>query len=135
MHIPYQCLGDDEREEISRGLSVGQPYADIARYLARPTSAISREVNRHGGRMRYRAARESLAARRAAWRYNKSHHTKRCLLLWLRAAWELRTVILSGWKSYELEVAVDIIKNGLAATTVNRTRCPKLPQCAEILPV
>lgn len=29
---------------------------------------------------------------------------------WLRAARELRTVILSGWKSYELDAAVDMLE-------------------------
>jgi IS30 family transposase len=44
-----------EREQISRGLSVGCSYARIARELNRSTSTVSREVARNGGRKRYRA--------------------------------------------------------------------------------
>ena len=52
-----------DREEISRGLAVGESCAAIGRRLRRPTSTITREVNRNGGRDGYRAA----AADRAAW--------------------------------------------------------------------
>jgi IS30 family transposase len=44
-----------DREEISRGLASGQSLRQIARSLGRPVSTVSREVNRHGGRERYRA--------------------------------------------------------------------------------
>jgi len=30
--------------------------------------------------------------------------------MWLRAAWELRTVIMNGWKSYEMEAAVKMMR-------------------------
>ncbi len=45
-----------EREEISRGVAAHDSFAAIGRRLHRPTSTISREVQRHGGRTRYRAA-------------------------------------------------------------------------------
>ena len=48
-------LSLDDREEISRGLSSNQSFALIARRLGRPTSTVSREVNRNGGRCDYRA--------------------------------------------------------------------------------
>ena len=51
-----------EREEISRGIAARQSFAAIARGLSRPTSTVSREVARHGGRRRYRAARADKAA-------------------------------------------------------------------------
>ena len=44
-----------DRETISRGLAVGSPYRQIAMQLGRPTSTVSREVARHGGRCAYRA--------------------------------------------------------------------------------
>ena len=53
-----------DREEISRGLARGRSLAGIAAQLKRPTSTVSREVGRHGGRRAYRA---ELADRRA-WR-------------------------------------------------------------------
>ena len=55
-----------EREELSRGLSAGWSLRSIARELSRAASTISREVDRNGGRRRYRANRaESKAWERA----------------------------------------------------------------------
>lgn len=54
-------LSLEDREEISRGLANDEPFAVIARRLRRPTSTISREVNRNGGRRDYRAARADRA--------------------------------------------------------------------------
>ena len=45
----------DDREEISRGLRAGEAFASIGRRLGRPTSTVSREVGRNGGRAGYRA--------------------------------------------------------------------------------
>ena len=58
------CL--EEREQISRGLAAGHSLAEIGRQLGKPTSTISREVHRHGGPWRYRAASAHRAARRRA---------------------------------------------------------------------
>jgi IS30 family transposase len=44
-----------EREEISRGLALEQSFRQIAATLARSPSTVAREVNRNGGRIRYRA--------------------------------------------------------------------------------
>ncbi len=54
-----------DREDISRGLAAGLSMRVIARGLnpPRPSSTVSREVDRNGGRKHYRAAR----AERAAW--------------------------------------------------------------------
>ena len=45
-----------EREEISRGLATGCSLRQISARLSRVPSTVSREVRRHGGRTRYRAA-------------------------------------------------------------------------------
>ena len=45
-----------EREEISRGIATGSSMRQIAARLVRPPSTVSREIARHGGRSRYRAA-------------------------------------------------------------------------------
>ena len=44
-----------EREEVSRGLAVGEPVGAIARRLGRAPSTVCREVAANGGRDRYRA--------------------------------------------------------------------------------
>jgi len=69
-----RVLSGIEREEISRGLSAGLTFTQIAELIGRSTSTISREVNRNGGRSRYRA---NLADRRA---WAQSKRPKRCLL-------------------------------------------------------
>ncbi len=51
-----------DREEISRGLAESLEYQEIGRRLGRDSSVISREVARHGGRERYRAAAAHAAA-------------------------------------------------------------------------
>ena len=61
-----------EREAISRGLASGTSLRQISYQLRRAPSTVSREVRRHGGRRRYRAA----PADAAAWA--RSRRPKRC---------------------------------------------------------
>ena len=63
-----------EREEISRGLVVGNSIREIAMELKRSPSTISREINRNGGYDNYRATQ----AEQAAW--DRAHRPKRCKL-------------------------------------------------------
>ena len=63
-----------EREEISRGVVAGRSVRAIALSLGRAPSTVSREVNRNGGRRRYRAN----AADQAAW--DRAHRPKTCKL-------------------------------------------------------
>ena len=58
-----RCLTSAEREEISRGIARGESARVIGRVLGRSHTTISREINRCGGRRRYRAH----VAERAAW--------------------------------------------------------------------
>jgi DNA-binding transcriptional regulator GbsR (MarR family) len=55
-------LTHEDRQYIADRLARGTPYAEIARHLARPTSTISREVNRNGGPRRYRPDQAQRAA-------------------------------------------------------------------------
>jgi len=74
---PYrskQHLTFAEREEISRGIASKVSIRSIARLLGRSPSTISREINRHGGREKYRA----VSADNEAW--NQSKRPKQCLL-------------------------------------------------------
>lgn len=63
-----------EREEISRGLAEGRSLREIARRLGRAPSTVSREVERNGGRDRYRASQ----AEGAAW--NRARRPQACLM-------------------------------------------------------
>lgn len=63
-----------DREVISRGIAAGMTFAEIANSLGRPTSTVSREVNRHGGRSDYRATE----ADKQAW--VSAQRPKECLL-------------------------------------------------------
>jgi IS30 family transposase len=63
-----------EREEISRGVATGCSLRSIAVTLGRSPSTVSREINRNGGRRRYRANQ----ADRAAW--DRAKRPKRCKL-------------------------------------------------------
>jgi IS30 family transposase len=67
-------LTAEEREQISRGMSSGCSYHEIAHQLDRAPSTISREVARNGGRSGYRATR----AEGRAWR--QACRPKVCLL-------------------------------------------------------
>jgi IS30 family transposase len=74
----------EEREEISRAIARGRSARAIARLLRRSHTTIAREINRGGGRRRYRAH----AADRDAWRRSRrSRPTK------LELSPELRRVV------------------------------------------
>ena len=50
------ALTGAEREEISRGVATGESARGVAARLGRAASTVTRELARHGGRRRYRAA-------------------------------------------------------------------------------
>ncbi|WP_037600640.1 MarR family transcriptional regulator [Streptacidiphilus rugosus] len=53
--MPGGRLTAQERQQIASGLADDLPYAEIARRLDRPTSTVTREVERNGGPTAYRA--------------------------------------------------------------------------------
>jgi len=69
-----RALTLSEREEISRRVFAGQSLRSIAASLGRAPSTVSREVNRNGGRQRYRASK----ADQCAW--DRAHRPKTCKL-------------------------------------------------------
>ena len=92
-----------EREEISRGVVTGLSSRSIAAELGRAPSTVSREIQRNGGRRRYRA-NQADQADQAAW--DRAHRTKTCKLAnnralarivaeKLRLQWAPRQI--SGW--------------------------------------
>ena len=68
-----------EREEISRALVAGHSIRSIATSLGRAPSTVSREIERNGGRLHYRANQ----ADQAAW--DRAHRPKICKLVENRA--------------------------------------------------
>ncbi len=81
-HRSRLALTLQEREEISRGIAAGDSARGIAARLGRSPSTVTRELNRHGGRRRYRAAE---ADRRAS---ERARRPQRCKLA--------RNPVLSG---------------------------------------
>ncbi len=80
-----RCLTFAEREEISRGIARGDSDRQIGRRLGRSHTTIAREINRCGGRRRYRAH----VADREAWlRARRPRPTKLELCPQLRRAVE-----------------------------------------------
>ena len=62
-----QALDIGEREEISRGIAHGHSIRFIAGVLCRSPSTVSREINKNGGKRRYRA----IVADKSAWQRGK----------------------------------------------------------------
>jgi IS30 family transposase len=81
---PERCLSLEEREEISRAIARGHSARAIARALGRFHTTIAREINRCGGRTRYRAH----AAEREAWRRSRRQRATK-----LELCGELRRVV------------------------------------------
>ena len=98
------ALTVEEREEISRGVAAGDSARRIAVRLGRSPSTITRELDRHGGRRRYRAAE----ADQRAW--DRARRPQRCKLAQhpvlaglvaakLRQDWSPQQI--SGWLKLE----------------------------------
>ena len=92
-----------EREEISRGMVAGRSLRAVAALLGRAPSTVSREINRNGGRGRYRASQ----ADEAAW--DRARRPKTCKLVEnrtlarivagkLRGLWSPEQI--AGWSKY-----------------------------------
>ncbi|NKY32787.1 helix-turn-helix domain-containing protein [Nocardia speluncae] len=74
--MPGSRLSEQDRIEIAAGLRAGIGYAAIARQLDRPTSTISREVNRNGGPGRYRPEQAHRASRQRSRRQANPDRTQ-----------------------------------------------------------
>ncbi len=90
-----RALSLAEREEISRGVVAGHSLRSIATMLGRAASTVSREIQRNGGRRRYRAS----IADQAAW--ERARRPKPCKLLQNRALARIVARKLNGLWSPE----------------------------------
>ena len=89
-----------EREDISRGIACGGTFRSIAARLGRSPSTVSREVARHGGRDRYRAAQADNRAWQSALRPKKcllACSRTLCDIVASRLALEWSPEQISGW--------------------------------------
>lgn len=73
-HRKKSSLNLPEREEISRGIAANKTIREIAYKLRRSPSTISREINRNGGKLNYRACK----AENRAW--DAASRPKECKL-------------------------------------------------------
>ena len=92
-----------EREEISRGMIVGQSLRSIAASLGRSPSTVSRELRRNGGPQRYRASQADEAAWDRACRPKpcklvKNRALARIVARKLRELWSPEQI--AGWLKY-----------------------------------
>ena len=124
-----------EREEISRGLAAGDSLRAIAARLGRPASTVCREVNRNGGRNRYRATR----AEEKAWQ--RARRPKRCLLSVnerlrelvaqkLKADWSPEQI--SGWlkREYSEDEAMYVSHETIYRTLFVQAGAPSKGNCS-----
>ena len=100
--MPGVRLGLAEREEISKGIAQGEAFAAIARRLGRVTSTVSREVERNGGRGRYRAV---AAQHQTRWRCRRPRGAK------LNHNRRLRAFVIEGlaqrWSPQQISVRLE----------------------------
>jgi len=68
--MPGGRLTQEDRRRIATWLAEGLSHAEIGRRLSRPTSTITREVNRNGGPAGYQADQAQRATRQRARRSN-----------------------------------------------------------------
>jgi IS30 family transposase len=106
-HRSSRSLSLAEREEISRGVVVGQSLRLIATKLNRSPSTISREIQRNGGLSEYRASQ----ADKAAW--ERAHRPKVCKLV------ENRSLARMVAKKLQLEWSPEQIAGWLKDTFPN----------------
>jgi IS30 family transposase len=108
-----RCLSKHEREEISRGVARGESCRAIAAAIGRTHTTVSREVNRNGGRERYRAH----DADEAAWgRARRPKRSKLAVNSRLREVVEERLELewspeqISAWlaRTYAGELAMQV---------------------------
>jgi IS30 family transposase len=91
------ALRFEEREEISRGIAVGQSLRQIARSLGRAPSTVSREIGRNGGSKAYRANR----AERMAW--ERALRPKPCrLALSRKLRWRVAQKLVLQWSPEQI---------------------------------
>ena len=111
----YSHLTAEDREEISRGLALGDTFSAIATRLNRPTSTVSREVARNSGASGYRAFSASRRAQAAASsrrggirRIIQESRLRRYVLFGLRKRWSPREIVRRMEMAYPNDISMRI---------------------------
>lgn len=114
-HGKYRRVTDAEREEMSRGLAMGESYSAIAERLGRYASTISREVNRNGGTSGYRSfsagrrTKQSASSRRGGKRRLLQEERLRIYVLEkLRARWSPEEIVKRLNEEYPDDITMRI---------------------------
>lgn len=96
----YRRLSNNEREEISRGMAVGETQASIAQRIRRDAATVSREISRNSGRSGYRAfsagrrAKIAASSRRGGMRrLTQDGPLRAYVLAGLRERWSPREIV------------------------------------------
>ncbi len=111
----YLRLSSGEREEISRGLALGESISGIARHLGRASSTVSGEVKRNSGKSGYRAFSAGHRARAyaASRRQGKSRlvneaRLRRYVIEKLEKRWSPREIVIRMKEEYPCDRAMRI---------------------------
>lgn len=94
----YKHFSIVEREEISRGLALGQSVRAISQRLGRSASSISREISRNA--RRWASYRASVAQRRAQRCAHRACRRRKLLWRWLARYVGLRLML--GWSPEQI---------------------------------
>lgn len=87
----------DEREEISRGIAAGTSVRQIAITIRRSPSTVSREIERHGGRNKYRASDADLQA------WDQARRPKQCRLAsYGKLKWAVANKLKLDWSPEQI---------------------------------
>jgi IS30 family transposase len=122
-----RVLSSREREEISRGVAAGHSLRRLARQLGRAPSTLSREVARHGGRDRYRAAQADAEAwaqarRPKPCRLAQRGPLRRCVARLLVQKWSPEQI--AGWlrRTYPDRATMQVSHETIYRTLFVQTR-------------
>lgn len=116
MHtLRYSRLSETEREEISRGLAMGESQSGISKRLGRNPGTISRELKRTGGKQTYRAhlahkrsIRSAASRKQGHRRLFKNESLQKLVHAGLRKHWSPNEIVRRLEKEYPQDTSMRI---------------------------
>ena len=114
-HTTYRRLTVEEREEVSRGLAVGQSLSYISQRLSRSVSSIAREVAKNSSKTGYRAYSAERSSARSASNRRKGKSRIEChealkayILSRLKKRWSPQEIVKRLAVEYPADTAMRI---------------------------